>query len=156
MVAIRLTSKEDLKELAEIYKTAYNSLNIGENWDSKSSLKLMQHLFEDQGDLFFIAEENGKILGGIVALVKPWWDGNHLTDGEIFIDPASQKKGIGTQLIKQMFTEALEKYQATSWDTFTHKVYEHPLKWYKSIGFKEIQHWTMIAGDIKEVLARLG
>lgn len=154
-MVLRLVNEQDLKELAEIYKTAYNAQNIGENWDSESSFILMQHLFKKQSDLFFIAVEDGKTVGGIVALVKPWWDGNHLTDGELFVSPNNQKKGIGTQLIKHLFTEALKTYNAVSWDTFTHRKYEHPLKWYKSIGFKEIEHWTMITGDIKEVLAKL-
>lgn len=155
MINIRLAQELDLPELAEIYKEAYNTLNIGENWNNETALLLMRHLYKEQNDLFFVAEENDTIVGGIVALIKPWWDGNHLTDGEVFIAPHNQKKGIGTQLIKRLFTEALEKYKAISWDTFTHRVYEHPLKWYKSIGFKEIEHWIMITGDIKEVLRRL-
>ncbi len=154
MVNIRLVREADLPKLSEIYKAAYNPLNIGENWDSDTALKLMRHLYDEQGDLFFVAEEEA-IVGGIVALVKPWWDGNHLTDGEVFIDPHHQNKGIGTKLINRLFTESLEKYKAISWDTFTHRVHEYPLKWYKSIGFKEIEQWVMITGDIKEVLERL-
>ena|SRR3989344_1453155 len=155
MINIRLAKDSDMPELAQIYKEAYNTLNIGEDWENDTALMLMKHLQREQSDLFFIAEEDKVIAGGIVALVKPWWDGNHLTDGEIFINPVMQKRGIGTQLLKQMFTTALDKYQAVFWDTFTHRVHEHPLKWYKSMGFKEIEQWVMITGDIKEVLNRL-
>lgn len=149
---IRLAKEEDLLILAGIYRTAYNAINIGESWSHDSALKLLKHLYSQQSDLFFIAEENGIIVGGSVALLKPWWDGNRLTDGEIFIDPKFQGKGIGTQLIKFMFNEASRKYGAISWDTFTHRIYEHPLKWYRKLGFEEIKDWVMITGNIKKVL----
>ena len=57
--------------------------------------------------------------------------------------------------MEKLFTEAKEKYDAVSWDTFNHRVYEHPLKWYKSLGFKEIEQWVMISGDIDLVLNNL-
>lgn len=155
MATIRLVSESDLPTLAKIYKEAYNSLNIGENWDDATALLLMKHLYKEQSDLFFVAEENGNMVGGIVALVKPWWDGNHLTDGEVFIASRHQKKGVGTRLIKHLFTEAFKKYKVVSWDTFTHRIYEHPLKWYKGMGFEEIEQWVMITGDIKGVLKKL-
>ena len=155
MITIRPVQKNDLHALVEVYINAYNSLDIGEHWNNETALQLMQYLYNDQPDLFFVAHEDEQIVGAIAASVKPWWDGNHIVDGELFIDPAHQKKGIGSQLVKHLFTHALEKYQAISWDTFTHRVHEHPLKWYKSIGFTEIEEWTMITGDIKEVLNKL-
>ena len=152
MIKIRLAKSSDLKTLAPIYVKAYNPLNIGEHWDEKSAYVLLKHLYKAQPDLFFVVEVDGKVVGHISALVKPWWDGNHLTDGELFIDPKYQKKGIGKKLIQHLFKEGLAKYNAVSWDTFTHVVYEHPLKWYKNMGFKVIKDWTMITGDIKKVL----
>jgi len=66
-----------------------------------------------------------------------------------------KKKGIGKKLIRHLFQEAQEKYKAISWDTFTHVVHEHPLKWYKKMGFEVIKEWAMITGNIKEVLENL-
>lgn len=152
---IRPIEEKDFPTLASIYTVAYNSLNIGENWDDKSSEKLLKHLHSEQEDLFFVAEEDGEVVGGITAPTKPWWDGIHLVDGELFVHPDYQRRGIGKKLIERLFTEAQEKYQAVSWDTFTHRVHEHPLKWYKSIGFSEIKEWVMITGNIKEVLEKL-
>jgi len=155
MENIRNVRNDDFSELAKIYTLAYNSVNIGENWDDSSALKLLKHLYSEQPDLFFVAEENGKVVGGITAPIKPWWDGNHLTDGELFVHPNNQKHGLGKLLIKKLFTEAKKKYDAVSWDTFTHRVHEHPLKWYKSLGFKEIEKWVMIEGNVDLVLENL-
>ena len=155
MLHIRSTTEEDLSFLASIYTQAYNTLNIGEKWIDESSLELLKHLYRDQPDLFFTAEDEETVVGGIVSLVKPWWDGFHLTDGELFVSPSQQGKGVGTKLIQCMFTVAQEKYNAVSWDTFTHRVYEHPLKWYKSLGFEEISQWVMITGNVEQVLENI-
>ena len=152
---IRSTRREDLKSLAEIYVTAYNSLNIGEKWTKETAVRMLTHLFEIQPDLTFTALINRKVVGGVNALVKPWWDGNHITDGEIFVDSSHQGQKIGKKLLKRLFQEAKKRYGAVSWDTFTHIVYKHPLLWYKSMGFEEIPHWTMITGDIDKVLTKL-
>lgn len=152
MINLRLATEKDLQILSEIYTIAYNSLDIGEHWTSKSAYELIKFLYEDQPDLFFVAEGGGIVVGGIVATVRPWWDGNHLIEGEIFVHPSHQKKGIGVKLIEKLFTAAKEKYNVVSWDTYTHRVYKNPLAWYKSLGFEEIKNWTMITGNIDKVL----
>ncbi|MEX0616271.1 MAG: GNAT family N-acetyltransferase [Candidatus Woykebacteria bacterium] len=151
----RLAKEEDLKTLAQVYIEAYNSIDIGETWDVSSALELMKYMFEDQSDLFFVLEVDGKAVGAIVASVRPWWDGNHLIEGELFIHPSYQHLGLGKKLIKQLFTEAQEKYGVVTWDTYTHRVHEHPLKWYQKLGFEEIENWVMITGDVKKVLENL-
>lgn len=151
----RLATEGDLKELSEIYTVAYNSINIGETWTPESAYKLIEYLFNDQPDLFFVAEVDSKIVGAIVATVRPWMDGNHLIEGELFIHPDYQKKGIGVKLIKQLFTNAKEKYGVVAWDTYTHIIHENPLAWYKQLGFEEIKQWTMITGNVDHVLSTI-
>lgn len=92
---IRLMKKEDLKKLAIIYARTYHVFDVGERWTAKSAITLMSYWMKRQPDLFFIAKYDGKIAGAFVAGIKPWWDGNHLVDGELFVDPDFQKKGIG-------------------------------------------------------------
>ena len=61
---IRLAKKEDIKYLAEIYKELYDNADIGENWTIESATNLLNYWYEKQGDLFFVAEECGKPIGG--------------------------------------------------------------------------------------------
>jgi len=156
MIAIENVTRDDLPLLAPIYVEAYNALKIGETWTDSTAMKLLTNFFDSQADLFFVAKSDGEIVGAIVAIVKPWCDGNRLTDGEFFVKPGMQGKGIGTLLIRHMFQKAYEKYQAISWDTFTHRIHEYPLNWYKKIGFEEIKEWVMITGDVKKVLSVIG
>jgi len=101
-----------------------------------------------------LAEEEREIVGAFFVGVKPWWDGNHLVDGEIFVHPNHQKNGIGTKLIKFMFEYAVKEYNVVRWDTYTVKD-KYPLKWYRSLGFNEIKEWAMISVEPKELLKRL-
>lgn len=154
MLKIRLGKKQDLTRLAEIYSEAYNSLNIGEKWTKATALKLLEFVYQDQKDLFFVAVDK-EIIGAIVASVKPWWDGNHLFEGEFFVLPKYQKHGVGTELLKHLFVSARKKYKVVSWDTFTHRIHENPLSWYKKRGFEEIKQWVMITGNVDDVLEKI-
>ena len=154
-IYLRLANKTDLQILAEVYALSYNSADIGEHWTAVSAMKLIEYLHTDQPDLFYVAIVDEQTVGGIVATVKPWEDGNHLVDGELFLHPNYQKLGIGTKLIQKLFTTAKEKYQVVAWDTFTHIIHKHPLDWYKNIGFEEVKQWTMITGNVDKVLTTI-
>jgi len=155
-IKIRKIDNKDLKKLAEIYHQIYSSpkYDVGEKWTEESAYEMLNYWFKRNSDLAFLAEHNGKIVGAFLVDVKPWWDGNHLVDGEIFVHPDYQKKGIGTKLSKFMFDYAIKKYKVVRWDTYTFKE-KYPLKWYKSLGFKEINEWAMISADINEILKKL-
>lgn len=115
-IAIRPMKKSDLKKLAEIYVTVYDAVDIGEHWSPKAAEELLAYWLKKQPDLAFVAQSKGELVGAFVAGVKPWWDGFHLTDGEIFVRPDFQKKGVGTKLSIALYAKALEKYNAVSFD----------------------------------------
>ena len=156
VLKIRKIENKDLERLAEIYTLVYSpdNFDIGEKWTKDSSYRMLEYWLKRQPDLAFLAEDNGKTIGAFFVGVKPWWDGNHLIDGEIFVHPEYQRRGIGTKLSKFMFEYALKKYKVVRWDTYTFKG-KYPLKWYKSLGFEEIKEWSMISADISEVLKKL-
>ncbi|MGV8142201.1 MAG: GNAT family N-acetyltransferase [Candidatus Pacearchaeota archaeon] len=154
-IKIRLFDKKDLNTLSEIYTETYKRFDVGEKWSIFSSYKLLDYWLNRQPDLCFLIEYKGKIVGAFVAGVKPWWDGNHLVDGEIFIHPDYQNKGLGKILSKHMYEQAVAKYHVIRFDTYTFKMTKFPLAWYKSQGFEEIKEWAMISADLREVLKHL-
>jgi len=155
MLNIRLVEEKDLNALAEIYAAVYVFFDTGEKWTAESAKKMLKYWLDKQPDLAFLAEYEGKIVGGFLSGVKPWWDGVHLFDGELFVHPDFQNQKIGKALFKRMLAEASEKYKATTFDAFTYNGSEFPLSWYKKIGFHVIKEWTMFSGDIKEVLKKI-
>lgn len=104
---IRKVKKSDLIKLAPIYKKLYDNADIGEYWTEESSLKLLNYWYNRQKDLFFVAVDNGNVVGAVMSGVKPWFDGNRLIDTEIFIDTSCQHKHYAKRLYKKHFEEAL-------------------------------------------------
>lgn len=155
MLSIRQMKVEDLEDLSRVYVDAFKDPELGENWEPKSAYALLEDWFKRQPDLSFVAEYNNKLVGAFVVGVRPWWDGYHLVDGELFIASEYQKQGIGSRLIKEVLEEANKKYSPLTWETYTFRNQEFPLNWYKSIGFKEIEEWVMIKADISQILEKL-
>lgn len=147
--------KADLSQLAKAYALVYKKFDIGERWTAKTAYKLLYYWFNKQPDLAFVAEFDKQIVGGFVAGIKPWWDGNHLSDGEIFVHPGYQKKGIATKLSLALYEKALKKYEVVCFDAFTFKKTSFPLSWYLSQGFIQNEDWTMISGNVKTIFSKL-
>ena len=108
---IRLVRKEDIKDLAIIYKDLYDNVDIGENWTIESATNLLTYWYDKQKDLFFVSEEDGGVIvGGIVSGIKPWFDGNRLVDGEVFVSNKYQGRHIAKELFKVHLEAAINKY----------------------------------------------
>jgi len=155
MLNIRPVKKEDLDVLGDIFAKVYEVFDVGERWTIDSARALMRYWFNKQSDLAFLAEYDDKVVGGFLSGIKPWWDGNHLFDGELFVHPDFQDKKIGKALLKKLLTEAVKKYDAKIFDAFTFNGSDFPLSWYKKIGFHVITEWTMFSGNIEEILKGL-
>jgi len=155
MLNIRLIEKKDISALAKLFTKVYEAFDIGERWTETSSTVYLQSWLDKQPDLAYLAELDGEIVGAFFSSVKPWWDGVHLFDGELFVSPDFQKKKIGSTLLKAVLEKAVQKYGAKTFDAFTFNGTPHPLSWYKKLGFQEIKEWTMFTGDIKEVLKNI-
>ncbi|HEY1074490.1 MAG TPA: GNAT family N-acetyltransferase [Patescibacteria group bacterium] len=154
-INIRLMNESDLDILAEVYCEAYRVFDVGERWEKDSARDLLAYWFKHQPDLAFVAEDDSKVIGAFIAGIKPWWNGNHLVDGEIFVHPDYQARGAGSRLLKVMFETAIEKYDADVWEALTFADHEFPLRWYKSLGFEPVKDLVLFSGDMKKALVRL-
>lgn len=153
---IRPATEQDLPALAELYRLSYNSIHtLGEHWTAASAHRFIAHFYRRQPDLFFVAEFRHQLVGAAVTAVQPWWDGNHLVEGELFIDPAYRHKGVERKLLRALIAQARDTHKAIAWDTFMPTTEEHPFGSYEKIGFTEVPHWTALTGDTHKMLARL-
>lgn len=156
-VKLRLVRPTDFMSLAKIYRDFYNFLEeLGETWTQESAHRLISHFYHRQSDLFFLAEYNSEIVGAIVAAIQPWWDGNRLVEGEVFIDMRYHSTSLNKKLVKELLTNARDKYQAVAWDTLTPTNSKHPLGQYEQLGFIDVPKWAAISGDIHVALEKLG
>lgn len=155
MFSIRLMKEEDLRPLAAVYVRAFQDPQVMEKWTEETAYLLLADWFKRQPDLAVVAVDGGELVGAFVSGVRPWWDGYHLVDGELFVDIAHQGKGVGSELIRQVVVTAKEKYNAKLWETYTFRGTDFPMAWYKQLGFREIEEWTMIRADVDAVLEAL-
>lgn len=151
MTNIRLARKEDLDELAKIYKDLYGESILNEDWSIEKSYGLLNFFYTLQADIFVVAEVDGKVVGAVMSIVKPWHDGNRLIETEIFVANDYQRQGIASRLFHEHFKLAMEKYDAKVMEAHTYQEENgYPLNWYKKQGYKVIDEWYVINGDIKE------
>lgn len=155
MISLRRIEIKDFQQLSELFTLVYTTFDVGEKWNPKAADTYLHYIYDRNPDLAFLVEEEGVIFGAALSYIKPWWDGNYLFEGEVFVHPDLQKRGIGSQLLKKLFEEAIEKYDVTNWDASTFADREFPLRWYKSLGFNEVKNWVIIRGNIREALKRL-
>ena len=151
MLEIRNVKTKDLSILAKMYTGLYKSSILNENWSNDRSEALLDFFYKNQSDLFIVAEIDGKIIGAIMSLVKPWHDGNRLIETEVFVSTDYQKQGIGSRLFLEHFKLAMEKYDVKIIEAHTYEDEKgYPLKWYKKQGYTVIDEWYVINGNVKE------
>jgi ribosomal protein S18 acetylase RimI-like enzyme len=142
-IAIRNFDESDLDQLARIYVRAFKSASK-ESWSEPSARALVGYWLKRQPDLAFAAQANDVIVGGFIVGIKPWCDGNHLVEGELFVDPQFQGQGVGMTLLRHSLTVAMRNYAPVEWETYTFRGDDFPLSWYRRIGFEEVEEWVMI------------
>ncbi len=82
-----IKNQNDIEILAQEYANYYNNSVLEEKWTTESATKMFKYFYDKTPDLFFVAYDNEKPVGVIMTLLKPWWDGMHLEDGEVFVLP---------------------------------------------------------------------
>ena len=154
-IEIRQARKEDLNEVAELYADVFNEASPYEHWTKDSALALFEYWMERQPDLFFVAEDTGKIIGGVAFNIKPWFDGKRFQDGELFVHKDYRKMSVGTELFIVTLEKAIEKYGVTRIEAITFSQKGFPLNWYEKLGLKKENSLAVITGDCKLLLENL-
>lgn len=148
MTTIRAIETPDIPQLAKIYADSFRSMHPQERWSTESAARFLTTCFQRQPDLAFLATMDEEIVGGFLAAIRPWWDGNHLVDGELFVSPTKQRQGIGASLMRILLTTAKERYQAVVMEAITFRTEEFPLSWYQKVGFHIVDDMVIISGKI--------
>ncbi|OGM89588.1 hypothetical protein A2108_01165 [Candidatus Wolfebacteria bacterium GWA1_42_9] len=150
MIKIRRTKLSDIKTLSKIYKEVYDKEKVGETWNYEKAKSLLLFYYNVKTFIGLTVLVDKKIVGAFFSYIKPWCDGKHLAEGEIFIDPKFQGKRIGTKLYLEMMKTAYKK------GCRIHELvaYNKPASWYQKIGFRKTK-LNHMSGDIKEVIKKI-
>jgi len=150
MLKIRKAKKEDIIQLIKIYKRVWNNSENKENWTNEKIKRLLDFYFNYKTFIGLVAMIDNKIVGAFFSFIKPWHDGNHLGEGELFVDSDYQKQKIGTKLFFEMMKEAKRR------KCIIHELisYEKTSRWYKKIGMKEtgLKH---LSGNIGRIIKKI-
>lgn len=147
----KVSTRSDLTELATIYRRAYDRPEFGENWSAEDAERLLNFYFDLKTFVGITAFADDKIVGAFFSFIKPWHDGKHLGEGELFVDPNYQNQKIGTKLMIEMMLIAKSN------DCIAHELvaYNKVAEWYRKIGLENtgLQH---MSGNIDEIIKKLG
>ncbi len=152
MAIVRDFRKDDIGDLSAAFSEAWNSLNVGEEW-TKEKAKEYILWWVKSDSIFLVAEEDGKVVGGFVSEIKPWWSGKMLNDGELFVHPDYQGRGIGKMLFHEMMKRAgKEGVEEVSFFTYRNSPAH---EWYMRIGMKDVEDWVIVEGKVADIIRNL-
>ncbi len=111
---------------------------------------LLDFYFKQRTFIGLTALVDSKIVGAFFSFIKPWHDGDHLGEGELFVDPDYQNRKIGTKLFLEVNKVAEKKGCAVHGLI----VYGRIARWYKKLGIKEsgLKH---MEGNIKDIIRKM-
>ena len=151
---------EDLPAISEAYARYYSESVLHEPWTAEKVADLLRYSSTKQPDLFFAAyDEQGAPEGFILSFVRPFSDGNHLVDTEVFVDPTlplARRSFAAKGLIVKLLETAIRDVHAMAIGGFA---YENengfPLNMYQKMHMTEDRDLKMIVGSIPEILKKI-
>ncbi len=107
-MTIHEVNEKDLSILSHLFATTRLNDNFEENWTYCTALSYLEYYYHHQPDLFLVAYgEDGIPIGAIMSILKPRFDGNYLTQMELFV-VEDLKNGDSKDVKKQLLYNLLE------------------------------------------------
>ena len=154
-IGIRLATQGDLDELAAIYAECMTGAPGGELWSHDRAKRFLSMWLVRQPMLFFVAELDGKIVGGNVGDIKPYFDGPRFTDGEMFVSPTVRHRGVARALLERRVEDASRLYGVVAMETLANGNSDAVLEWFSRLGFSRTG-WVHMEVRMDVLRARLG
>ena len=156
MITFQEVKEKDLSILASLFSIIYLNIKTDENWTYDTALSYMQYYYHYQPDLFICAYDDGIPIAAIMSTLKPYWDGLHLTQTELFVSEDYRGQNIGKKLLQIQFELAIAKYHASNINAIAYIDHEAtPLSWYNSIGLEAVSNMTLLSGNLEECLKKI-
>ncbi len=154
-VTIRHATADDLEALSELYSRCMAGAPGDEQWSLPRAHAFLAMWLRRQPDLFFVAEVDGRVVGGSVCDLKPYFDGPRFTEGEMFVEPAVRHLGVARALLQRRVTEAGPRYGVVAMETLANGHSPIVLDWFGRLGFQRTE-WIHMEVPLAVLRARLG
>ena len=129
---------EEYPVVFELWKTAGLTIRPGDGFD-EVKLKI-----ERDQDLFLVAEEDGEIVGTVMGA----WDGRRGWIYHLAIRPESQRKGIGSRLVREV-EERLAAKGAKRVNAQVYTSNKQSLDFFKASGYETRPDLVMIGKQLR-------
>jgi putative acetyltransferase len=138
-VRLRHIAPSDDAQLAELIRSVFREYGVdqpGTVYTDPTTDHLFT-LFRTAGSFYFVAEENGKILGGCGAFPTAGLPAGCAELVKLYLAPEARGKGIGKQLMEKVIGEAKQAgYSQLYLESFPE--FAQAVKMYEALGFKRI------------------
>jgi putative acetyltransferase len=136
----RLIEPKDNEALSRVIKTSLEKLDLALDGTvyTDEATDFMFDGYQKEGSVYFIAEEDGKLLGGSGIAAIPNQEDNHCELQRMFLNEDARGKGIGQALMKKCIAFAKDfGYELVYLETFGDM--HSARKLYERSGFKYVE-----------------
>ncbi len=144
MISIRKASKNDLKEISNIFMIESSKKPYAQGWNKKNALKKIREAFK-KDDLYVILSKS-KIAGFVMSQINSDNQEKAYIE-EIWLKPEFQGKGLGKALMK--FIEHYYRNKGVKTVQLVAKRNCGAFKFYKKIGYTESKELVFMAKKIR-------
>ena len=143
---IREIRRSDIPACADILCSVYNN-DLWQNcWKQATAMEYLSDIFNMPKFLGYVIEEDGAILGGLLAREKVWWSGSEVYVEELFVKRSHQGRGYGAMLIKRM--EQYVQENSLAGITLSTNRYAPAADFYRRNGFIDCEHVLFLCKEM--------
>ena len=143
---IREIRRSDIPACADILCSVYNNDLWQNRWKQATAMEYLSDIFNMPKFLGYVIEEDGAILGGLLAREKVWWSGSEVYVEELFVKRSHQGRGYGAMLIKRM--EQYVQENSLAGITLSTNRYAPAADFYRRNGFKDCEHVLFLCKEM--------
>lgn len=143
---IREIRRSDIPACAGILCSVYNNDLWQNRWEQATAMEYLSNIFNMPKFLGYVIEEDGAILGGLLAREKVWWSGSEVYVEELFVKRSHQGRGYGAMLINRV--EQYVQENSLAGITLSTNRHAPAADFYHRNGFKDCEHVLFLCKEM--------
>lgn len=152
MITFKEINEKDFNILANIYGAISLDTRPNENWTYETSLSYIQYFYSHQPDLFICAYDDDIPIGAVMSTLKPYYDGMHLIQTEVFVSSDYEEQNIKEKLLEMHLKLASTKYHVSHINAITDN---SSLDWFNKIGLEPNSNLIVLQGSLENCLQKI-